>query len=330
MAKAKVDLKCTKCGKEFIIEKNGIKPKDVANWEVYMQRQGGTCRECYAAEKQDERDNEKAAKYEKAYAHAKEKGFADLIGSEKQVNWAVTIRYDLMMDIVQLIRSGKMTFKGRAPSDGDVKFYNLAVIDYIKTETNAKVYIDGRNDDPQKWVDKMVLRYEEKEHKAAAEDAMDEKTKGGNTMEKIRTKMTVYFTYDADGRTVTAGQGFYTLLDDPHEITLDEARGKVANCKNGLTEMKIEYIEIESIKFDLSKYREYDKDGRPVRPDFDDEYDAHPPIGRVKTATYNVKCDRLRIFESSDIIYENENGKILEGSIARNAYEDTYGTTIYA
>ncbi|MDY0176211.1 MAG: hypothetical protein RBT25_04845 [Lentisphaeria bacterium] len=85
---AKYDVKCEKCGCEFVTHLVGNQSSrrwKLENWEWI-------CASCKEAEKLAERQ----AAADKALAEAKEAGLPELQGSDKQVSWAAQIRAEFM------------------------------------------------------------------------------------------------------------------------------------------------------------------------------------------------------------------------------------------
>ena len=91
MAKARIDVKCTGCGRDYTIEKICGNRRQADEFEAWVARQSDhLCPECYAKMMAAKRQAEQAAA-NKAAAEASE-DLPTLEGSEKQVTWATTIR----------------------------------------------------------------------------------------------------------------------------------------------------------------------------------------------------------------------------------------------
>jgi hypothetical protein len=103
----------------------------------WMER--GVCPDCYREEKRIEREKENQV----AAEQAKEIGLPDLVGSEKQVAWANTIRKNALSATQNTIRKGYI-------ADTDEKKAKIAVAfdarKKLETETSAKWFIDNRAD----------------------------------------------------------------------------------------------------------------------------------------------------------------------------------------
>lgn len=85
MAKARVELICDECGRTYTREKFCHNRREADEWERWMEGRGGLCPECYTAKKLLDRADKDAA-FEAGH------NYPALIGSEKQVAWATTIR----------------------------------------------------------------------------------------------------------------------------------------------------------------------------------------------------------------------------------------------
>ena len=140
MAKARVHLTCNKCGQEFWAEKTCYNRSDANDWEQYMERVGGTCKECWAKEKEAEREAQKAAFSEAAAEGAQGIPFElpALTGSEKQIKWA----NDLRNGVIATLNNYKIKweeFLSKAETDEEVK----AELDKIMNPS-AKWWIENR------------------------------------------------------------------------------------------------------------------------------------------------------------------------------------------
>ena len=140
MAKARVKLVCVKCGQEFWAEKTCYNRSEANNWEEYMERVGGTCKECWIKEKEAEREAKKAEFSRAAAEGAQGLPFElpALTGSEKQVKWA----NDLRNGVIATLNNHKIKweeFLETAKTDEEVK----AELDRIMNPS-AKWWIDNR------------------------------------------------------------------------------------------------------------------------------------------------------------------------------------------
>lgn len=104
------------------------------------------CTECYKAEQQAKRDaiNANNAK------DNKERGYADLTGTPKQVAWAESIR-------AKILNCPEMELKPEG-RDKNPEFFNKlkAIMDSLHQETSAVFWIDNRNIINQQWLIKQA------------------------------------------------------------------------------------------------------------------------------------------------------------------------------
>lgn len=109
------------------------------------------CHECYQAElaRQREEENREAAEV------AKEQGLPSLVGTEKQVAWAETLRQKMLADIDELNAREVPKFQRNDPK-------LLTAIHAIRSKTEAKWWIDHRG-----LCGFELIRLLEKEYKAA-------------------------------------------------------------------------------------------------------------------------------------------------------------------
>lgn len=88
MAIAKAICKCGTCGKEFVVSVYRNNSRDARSFEEWAVENITECKDCENARIQKMYDEENA----KASCAAKEMGYPDLLGTEKQIAWATTIR----------------------------------------------------------------------------------------------------------------------------------------------------------------------------------------------------------------------------------------------
>lgn len=93
MARAIAICKCSKCGKEFEkINYNCRNRADANNWETWAAETFDTCSECWKKEQEE-------ARAERA------KELPQLVGSPKQIAWALKLRDEWMQNNAKLIES---------------------------------------------------------------------------------------------------------------------------------------------------------------------------------------------------------------------------------
>lgn len=121
------------CGHDEIVELVGKVSK--REWQIRQYEETGLCSECYT--KEEEKKRKKA--YEEAMAEAKEMGLPDLVGTEKQVEWAMVIRQE-MIEILE-----KRKHRPRRPE----------MLEYMTMQiTNAAWYIEYR--DQSYYIDEVL------------------------------------------------------------------------------------------------------------------------------------------------------------------------------
>ncbi len=118
-----------KCGHEHTYQLFG-KMKERERKLAWLETQ--VCPECEAKNRAKSRED----KTSKAQAEAEEKGLPTLVGSEKQVAWAMSIRYDFLRALDRL-EPLATTAEARQMMD---KWSGL-----IKAQTSARWFIDNRD-----------------------------------------------------------------------------------------------------------------------------------------------------------------------------------------
>lgn len=169
---------CETCGEEYSRETYTARDSKHTK-EYWRSKEGerhGQCTECWLAAKAEKRrlENEASAR------EAEEAQLPVLIGSEKQVAWANTIRKKLidrytsicvrMDEVLAGYKDGQyeyFTGDGEKPvdvyanyeevqADYDIKHGNMmAVLAYLRAVTDAKTYIDNRDRDDFYWIGKV-------------------------------------------------------------------------------------------------------------------------------------------------------------------------------
>jgi hypothetical protein len=109
--------------------------------QAWMER--GLCPDCYKAQKALER----AKEIEVATAQAKDSGLPELVGSEKQIAWAITIRKNALAAPYNTIISQDAFGKLSADSESKAAYaVTFAARKKLETETSAKWFIDNRDE----------------------------------------------------------------------------------------------------------------------------------------------------------------------------------------
>ena len=125
MAKYEVRFKCGHTETKQLFGPTKDRYKKIEWWQ-----ENCVCSECYKKQQL-----EKAEKYEK------ENNLIELTGSEKQIKWAKSIRKDTLEYIQSMFKSQYM-FR----DDEYIKYIQPAVVDFWNEKTEAKWWIDHRDD----------------------------------------------------------------------------------------------------------------------------------------------------------------------------------------
>lgn len=191
------------CGHEAVVELFG-KSSD-REWKLQRIAEG-LCPDCYRAQQEAER---KAAS-EAAAKEAREQGFAELKGSEKQIAWAETIRARYMEKLEELgkklneqdqhIRI-KETLTAEQNARREMAFKVLEAMASYAHIDSAKVIIDDRDADPTSVLRKAMVEIQ------AVRD-------GRETLDSIRA---------AFGAVVAATVAEYLRAEAAPEVEAEEA-----------------------------------------------------------------------------------------------------------
>ena len=152
MARARVDLTCDVCGREYTATKICYNRSAADSWEDYMRYSADSvCPQCFGEQQRAFREEEKAQHSAAAAAFAAKVGWPKLTGSEKQVQWAETLRKEVFDKVNH--GAGHCTYKGERITKDNVKAAGQDVMKYFETVTSAKLYIDNHERSAQKWLD---------------------------------------------------------------------------------------------------------------------------------------------------------------------------------
>jgi len=135
------------CGHEGSVRLTG--PKRTREW-IVSNKEKELCPDCYKKHLEEER----AAEREAAQVAAKEQELPDLIGTEKQVNWAITIRAKYLEILADILQS--VTIRDEIDL---IVFQN--VIESIQNETAASWWIDNRTSDEYEIKQYLAKKYQE-------------------------------------------------------------------------------------------------------------------------------------------------------------------------
>jgi len=134
------------CGHTAMIELFGkIKDRDakVAYFEKY-----GFCPQCYKEAMIEKRDKERAERRAKAIENATKNNLPELTGSQKQIDWALTIRDEYLNDFLNALHNYTVQVNQIGISE-EQKNILLADLEDIKNffadKTEAKFWINHRD-----------------------------------------------------------------------------------------------------------------------------------------------------------------------------------------
>lgn len=124
MAKAVATCMCEKCGREFEMTAIKFNRREADNWEKWAADYYTVCSDCWNAEKEEERrlENEKLP--------------AIVVGTEKQIAWAIKIRLGLKkrLDIM----------RNDVEEESLKKFDEY--VDFVFAKDDATFWINNRDD----------------------------------------------------------------------------------------------------------------------------------------------------------------------------------------
>jgi len=128
------NVKCDECGKEFRVQLVG-KVKD-REWK--LEHWTWTCDECKAKKREEEA--------KKAMEKSNEMELPELVGSEKQIKWALQIRLEAIKEIEKQIKAQKALERLNPEGNPEREEYlmRLGFDDILKNEKKASWWIDNR------------------------------------------------------------------------------------------------------------------------------------------------------------------------------------------
>lgn len=133
MALAKAECTCKTCGQKFEVRAYKANRREADSFETWAVEHIIECDDCALARKNAERETEN----EEAARIAKENGYPELTGTEKQIAWANTIREQAMKLMREYYSSDKR--------NGDAYKYNeQATMRLALSNTKASWWIDHR------------------------------------------------------------------------------------------------------------------------------------------------------------------------------------------
>lgn len=120
MARVKIEITCKECGKTFTHFHTCRNTTEAASYEAWALKHITTCRECDIRLAEEADKNKKEAMEEKL-------NLPELSGSEKQINWARTIRFDILKEIPD----EKMNFMKKSISGLTESDFNEAQLEQL-------------------------------------------------------------------------------------------------------------------------------------------------------------------------------------------------------
>lgn len=164
---AKYDVKCEKCGCEFVTQLTG--PIKSRTWK--LENWSWVCAPCKEAAKAAERQ----AAADKALAEAKEACLPELTGSEKQVNWAAQIRAKFVaLEITDVVMTIERHLR---PHEAALNLMGLEGLKKLYADTKASLaqntsaswWIEQRDQMASAIAEAMAATFQPKEDQAKLE-----------------------------------------------------------------------------------------------------------------------------------------------------------------
>lgn len=127
MAKAIVVCRCSTCGNEFRKEKTCYNRREAESWEKWPADYFDVCSECW----------------QKARKAASESDLPELIGSPKQITWALTIRQGKIRKITE-IRNEAISNVSGVEGEQEIIDRIEAVYRWLLSQDQASYWIERR------------------------------------------------------------------------------------------------------------------------------------------------------------------------------------------
>lgn len=133
-----------KCGHEETVDLRG--KMDKREWRLANVEPDKLCSECWATQQ--------AAEAEVAAENAAENGLPELEGSEKQINWAETIRADAIEQIDKCLDEFENKCEKKFGDEITAESMSIyrGICDRIATNADAGWWIDNRDRSPKLWI----------------------------------------------------------------------------------------------------------------------------------------------------------------------------------
>lgn len=143
---AKADYKCPSCGEWVRV--TGINRADADRKAQWSEATGKLCYECYSKIKAAAIEEERRAALEAALAVKAEAGLPEMVGSEKQIAWAETIRAAQREKLLEALP------RAITPQ---IEAYFREEIDAYLAETSAHRWIERRdNEVGARWLGQKI------------------------------------------------------------------------------------------------------------------------------------------------------------------------------
>lgn len=150
MAKATAKCTCVMCGIKFFKYADKYNRKEANDWEAWAEEYFDECNDCYQARIAREREEQNREAAEVAALNH----WPTLIGTEKQVKWANTIRAETVSKLngriarfEEYLKEANESYdeKLRAECEEELELVPK-VIEYMMSQNKASWWIDNRRD----------------------------------------------------------------------------------------------------------------------------------------------------------------------------------------
>lgn len=224
MARAKALCMCKTCGYEFKHIAYRGNSKDARSYEKWASENIDECPSCREERIKAEREKEA----EEAAEAAKSKGWPELTGTEKQINWAVRIREEGLGAIIE--KNEKHNKKGGA----SYRLVEAAVNTMLNKYKRASWWIDNRNNIYSTFIDTTTdnPQAQEESPEIHSDDAVIAKPQeqahdGVADIEVSEKCVSASYQKDDDFRKVVKGLG-YRWIDGAWRMSIDFSTGNAA------------------------------------------------------------------------------------------------------
>jgi len=147
---------CDTCGNAYKVKRVFRRRQDADSFVEWVKHQSGECPGCYSDRIRKAADAANTANSAKSKEVSTQQGWAELVGSEKQVLWAETIRHDTARRLAFNTPAGT-PYRSVVPSTEDE--YEAVLSDmlrFLRGQSDAKYYISHRRDTLLQWLDNIA------------------------------------------------------------------------------------------------------------------------------------------------------------------------------